>query len=53
MSGANSHNWTKNVDLILLRAANPALQGRVKARRWVSILCLTMAIGALPQEAAK
>ena len=38
---------------ILLRAANLALQGRVKARLWFSIYCLTMTIGAPPQEAAK
>jgi hypothetical protein len=39
--------------LILLRAANLALQGRVKARHWFSIYCRTMAIGAAPHEAAK
>lgn len=34
--------------LILLRAANLALQGRVKARFWFSMYCFTIAIGAPP-----
>jgi hypothetical protein len=39
--------------LILLRAANLALQGGVKARLWFSMYCFTMAIGAPPDEASK